>query len=76
MYVAFSMSKEFFKVLYSYRFIQSLQNPKWEVLFSSSIIDQEVESQKNVIPGVPWWPSSWGLSVITAMVWVTAVARV
>ena len=76
MYVAFSMSKEFFKVLYSYRFIQSLQNPKWEVLFSSSIIDQEVESQKNMIPGVPWWPSSWGLSVITAMVWVTAVARV
>ena len=43
MYVAFSMSKEFFKVLYSYRFIQSLQNPKWEVLFSSSIIDQEVD---------------------------------
>ena len=37
-----------------------------------------LRSQANVKnpQGVPWWPSSWGSSVVTVVAWVTALVWV
>ena len=37
-------------------------------------MDQSHVDSKKANTGVPWWPSSYGFGVVTAVAWVAAVA--